>query len=52
MAGLIGTGICYAVGWFGGAAIINTIKENFQNQQNPLRLPMIVLVKTALGLFV
>ena len=29
MAGFIGTGICYAVGWFGGAAIINTIKRKF-----------------------
>ncbi len=29
LAGLIGTGICYAVGWFGGGAIINAIKRRF-----------------------
>lgn len=29
IAGLIGTGICYAVGWFGGGAIINGILHRF-----------------------
>ena len=27
LVGLIGTGICYTVGWFGGGAIINAIKK-------------------------
>jgi membrane protein DedA with SNARE-associated domain len=29
IAGLIGTGICYTVGWFGGGAIINAIIRRF-----------------------
>ncbi|MHB8127540.1 MAG: DedA family protein [Mobilitalea sp.] len=29
LAGLIGTGICYTVGWFGGGALINTITRKF-----------------------
>ncbi len=29
IAGLIGTGICYAVGWFGGGALINAITRKF-----------------------
>lgn len=29
LAGLIGTGICYTVGWFGGGAILNAIKHKF-----------------------
>jgi len=29
LAGLIGTGICYAVGWFGGGAIIKAITRKF-----------------------
>ena len=29
IAGLIGTGICYAVGWYGGGAIINGISHKF-----------------------
>ncbi|HKL80265.1 MAG TPA: DedA family protein [Mobilitalea sp.] len=29
LAGLIGTGICYSVGWFGGGAILNAIKHKF-----------------------
>lgn len=29
LAGLIGTGICYCVGWFGGGAILNAIKHKF-----------------------
>jgi membrane protein DedA with SNARE-associated domain len=29
LAGLIGTGICYGVGWFGGGAILNAIVRRF-----------------------
>jgi membrane protein DedA with SNARE-associated domain len=29
IAGLIGTGICYTFGWFGGGALINTITRKF-----------------------
>lgn len=29
LAGLIGTGICYTVGWFGGGALINAITKRF-----------------------
>jgi membrane protein DedA with SNARE-associated domain len=29
IAGLIGTGICYTVGWFGGGAIINALTRRF-----------------------
>ncbi len=29
LAGLIGTGICYTVGWFGGGAIIQVITRKF-----------------------
>jgi Uncharacterized membrane-associated protein len=29
LAGLIGTGLCYALGWFGGGAIINAITRKF-----------------------
>jgi membrane protein DedA with SNARE-associated domain len=29
LAGLIGTGICYTIGWFGGGAIINAIIHRF-----------------------
>lgn len=29
LAGLIGTGLCYTVGWFGGGAIINAITKKF-----------------------
>ena len=36
LAGLIGTGICYAVGWFGGGAIINTIKHRFPKSAKPI----------------
>lgn len=28
-AGLIGTSICYLIGWFGGGGILNTIKRKF-----------------------
>jgi membrane protein DedA with SNARE-associated domain len=33
IAGLIGTGICYTVGWFGGGALINAIKRRFPKSQ-------------------
>ena len=29
LAGLIGTGICYTVGWFGGGALLNGITRKF-----------------------
>lgn len=29
LAGLIGTGICYLIGWFGGGAILNAIIRKF-----------------------
>jgi len=33
IAGLIGTGICYAVGWFGGGAILSAIKRKFPKSE-------------------
>jgi len=36
LAGLIGTGICYAVGWFGGGAIINAIKRKFPKTEKSI----------------
>lgn len=36
IAGLIGTGICYTVGWFGGGAIINAIKKRFPKTEKSL----------------
>lgn len=36
LAGLIGTGICYVVGWFGGGAIINAIKHKFPKSVKPI----------------
>jgi membrane protein DedA with SNARE-associated domain len=36
VAGLIGTGICYTVGWFGGGAIINAIKRRFPKSEKSL----------------
>ena len=36
LAGLLGTGVCYTVGWFGGGAIINAIKESFLSQKSRL----------------
>lgn len=33
IAGLIGTGICYTVGWFGGGAIIHLICHKFPKAQ-------------------
>lgn len=36
IAGLIGTGICYTVGWFGGGAIINAIKHKFPKSEKSL----------------
>ena len=35
-AGLIGTGICYTVGWFGGGAIINAIKKRFPKSEKSI----------------
>ena len=34
IAGLIGTGICYSVGWFGGGAIIHAITRKFPKTKN------------------
>lgn len=36
LAGLIGTGLCYTVGWFGGGAIINGIKKKFPKSEKSL----------------
>ncbi|MDF2539305.1 MAG: hypothetical protein K0S76_2326 [Herbinix sp.] len=36
IAGLIGTGICYTVGWFGGGAIINAITKRFPKSQKAI----------------
>ncbi|NLK99818.1 MAG: DedA family protein [Clostridiales bacterium] len=36
LAGLIGTGICYTVGWFGGGAIISAIKKKFPKSEKSL----------------
>jgi membrane protein DedA with SNARE-associated domain len=33
LAGLIGTGICYGVGWFGGGAILHAIVRRFPKAQ-------------------
>ncbi|MDF2484528.1 MAG: hypothetical protein K0R46_696 [Herbinix sp.] len=33
LAGLIGTGICYAIGWFGGGAILQAIIRRFPKAQ-------------------
>lgn len=36
IAGLIGTGICYTVGWFGGGAIINAVKKRFPKSEKSI----------------
>lgn len=36
LAGLIGTGICYTVGWFGGGAILNGIKRRFPKSEKAM----------------
>jgi membrane protein DedA with SNARE-associated domain len=36
IAGLLGTGICYMVGWYGGGAIINTIKIKFPKSEKSI----------------
>lgn len=36
LAGLIGTGICYMVGWFGGGAIIHAITHRFPKTKNAI----------------
>jgi len=36
LAGLIGTGLCYTVGWFGGGAIINAIKRKFPKTEKSI----------------
>ena len=33
LAGLIGTGICYTIGWFGGGAILHAIVKRFPKAQ-------------------
>ncbi len=33
LAGLIGTGICYSIGWFGGGAILHAIVRRFPKAQ-------------------
>lgn len=36
VAGLMGTGICYTIGWFGGGAIISAIKRRFPKSEKSL----------------
>ncbi len=36
IAGLIGTGICYTVGWFGGGVIINSVKRKFPKSEKSI----------------
>ena len=36
IAGLIGTGICYTVGWFGGGVIINAVKRKFPKSEKSI----------------
>lgn len=36
IAGLIGTGVCYLIGWFGGGAIINTIKRKYPRTEKAI----------------
>lgn len=36
-AGLIGTGICYALGWFGGGKIINAIIRKFPKTEKSIK---------------
>ena len=36
LAGLIGTGICFTAGWFGGGAIINAIKRKFPKTEKSI----------------
>lgn len=36
LAGMIGTCFCYGIGWFGGGAIINTIKKKFPKTEKSL----------------
>lgn len=36
LAGLLGTSVCYTVGWFGGGAIINAIKRKFPKSEKSL----------------
>lgn len=36
LAGLIGTGFCYTIGWFGGGAFINAIKRKFPKTEKAI----------------
>ena len=36
IAGMLGTTFCYGVGWFGGGAIINLIKQKFPKSVKPI----------------
>lgn len=36
IAGLIGTGICFTIGWFGGGALINAIIRKFPKSENAI----------------
>lgn len=36
LAGMIGTGICFSIGWFGGGAILNGIKRKFPKSVKPI----------------
>lgn len=36
LAGLIGTGICFAIGWFGGGAILQGLTRRFPKTKKPI----------------
>lgn len=36
LAGMVGTGICYTIGWYGGGAIIGAIKRKFPKSEKSL----------------
>lgn len=36
LAGLIGTGVCFAIGWFGGGAILQGITHRFPKSKKPI----------------
>ena len=36
LAGLIGTGICFTIGWFGGGALLHAIKRKFPKSAKPI----------------
>lgn len=37
IAGLLGTGLCYTIGWFGGGAILNAIMKRFPKSEKGIQ---------------